>query len=254
MLDHLVPEIDVVPSDGLSPCVNLKRKKKRQESVEWNTVRILKDHSNNPSWECLHCHKKVYGGVILVRKHILEKCRPFDHMPLRLVEAKNDVEQALILCSAEKKRSLDNFNAAQLAKVGTTLKENCINKEAKHMADCAVANWIFEDRRPLMSATTPAFKELLQMFSHYSIITKSNYLPPSRDTIKGTLMKKSIIDMEIERERLQTVAQKYVATVASDGWKICRRQPIVNFLMISSDGLVFIDCIDTTVRKEDANL
>ena len=254
MVDDLVPEIDIVPLDGLSPSVNLKRKKKRrQESVEWNTVRILKDHPNNPSWECLHCDKKGYGGVTLVRKHLLEKCCPFDHMQSRYLEAKNVVEQALILCSVEKKRNLDNFNAAQFAKVGTTLKDKCTDKEAKNMADCAVANWIFEDCRPLISATTPAFKELLQMVSHYSIITKTNYKPPSRDTITGTLMKKSIIDMEIELERLQIVAEKYGTTVVSDGWKNCRRQPIVNLLMISSDEVVFIDCIDTTGHKKDAN-
>ena len=59
--------------------------------------------------------------------------------------------------------------------------------------------------------------------------------------------------MEIELKRLQIVAEKYGTTIVSDGWKNCRRQPIVNLLMISSDGVVFIDCIDTTGRKKDAN-
>ena len=52
MVDDLIAEIDIVPLDGLSPSVNVNRnKKRRQESVELNTVRILKDHPNNSSWE-----------------------------------------------------------------------------------------------------------------------------------------------------------------------------------------------------------
>ena len=93
-----------------------------------------------------------------------------------------------------------------------------------------------------MSATTPTFHQLLEMISHHSLMTKTIYKLPSRDVIKGTLMKKSIDNMEIELKRLQVVAEMYCITVVSNGWKNCRRQPIVNLVLITRDGAVFIDC------------
>ena len=128
--------------------------------------------------------------------------------------------------------------------------DNWSSRELKDKADGAVANWIFEDGRPLMSATTPAFQELLEMISHYTLITKTIYKTHSRDTIKGTLMKKSMDNMEIELKRLQVVAEKYGKTIFSDGWKKCKRQPIINLVMVTRDGVVFIDCIDTKSHQK----
>ena len=58
--------------------------------------------------------------------------------------------------------------------------------------------------------------------------------------------------MEHESHRLEIVAERYGTTVVSDGWKNCRRQPIIN-MVISSNGLVFIDCIDTKGHKKDVD-
>ena len=91
------------------------------------------------------------------------------------------------------------------------------------------------------------------MVSHYTLLTKSIYKPPSRDTVKGTLMRKAVVSMEHELKRLKIVAESYGTTVVSDGWKNCKRQPIINMVMISSDGVVFIDCIDTKGHKKDAD-
>ena len=84
----------------------------------------------------------------------------------------------------------DRSNAAQRANFGPTTLENWTNKEIKENTDCAVSNWVFEDNKPLMSASsTPAFVELCEMVSRYTLVTKSINKPPSRDKIKGTYAK-----------------------------------------------------------------
>ena len=60
------------------------------------------------------------------------------------------------------------------------------------------------------------------MVSRYTLDTKSNYKPPSRDKIKGTLMQKAIDNMEAELRRLEVVAHKYGTTLVSDGRKIAK--------------------------------
>ena len=88
------------------------KKKRRHEIVEWNTVCILKDHPDNPSWECIHCGRREYGGVTLIRNHILDKSSPFTQMKSRHTEAKRIVEEALEMYSTHKQQTLENFNAA----------------------------------------------------------------------------------------------------------------------------------------------
>ena len=83
-----------------------------------------KDHLNNPSWDCIHCGRRGYGGVALVRKHILDKCSPFAKMQPRHTEAKKIVEEALEKLTTHKQQTLENFSAAHLAKVGPTLMDN----------------------------------------------------------------------------------------------------------------------------------
>ena len=91
------------------------------------------------------------------------------------------------------------------------------------------------------------------MVSRYTLVYKSIYKPPSSDKIKGTLMRKATDNMEAELRRLEVVAHKYGTTLVSDGWNNCKRQPIINLLMITSKGTVFIDCIDTKAsQKKDA--
>ena len=80
-----VDTLDMIPLQNLSASVSVhstRKKRTRQESVEWNTVRITKENPNNPSWECIHCGRSGYGGVSLVRSHIL-KCNPFPSMKVR---------------------------------------------------------------------------------------------------------------------------------------------------------------------------
>ena len=250
-----VDTLDMIPLQNLSASVSVhstRKKRTRQESVEWNTVRITKENPNNPSWECIHCGRSGYGGVSLVRSHILNKCNPFPSMKVRHGEIIQIIRDAVESSKEENMSTRDRSNAAQRANFGPTTLENWTNKEIKESTDCAVSNWVFEDNKPLMSASTPAFVELCEMVSRYTLVTKSIYKPPSRDKIKGTLMRKATDKMEVELRRLEVVAHKYGTTLVSDGWKNCKRQPIINLLLITSEGTVFIDCIDTKGQKKDA--
>ena len=86
-------------------------------------------------------------------------------------------------------------------KIGQTRKLKSTNS--------AVSNFGFEDNKPFMSVSTPAFVELCEMVSRYTLVTKSIFKPPSRDKIKGTLMRKATGKIEVELRCLEVVAHKY---------------------------------------------
>ena len=65
-------------------------------------------------------------------------------------------------------------------------------------------------------------------------------------------MRKLTDKMEVELRRLEVVAHKYGTMLVSNGLKNCKRQPIINLLLITSEGTVFNDCIDTKGQKKDA--
>ena len=90
------------------------------------------------------------------------------------------------LNQVENMSTCDRSNASQRANFGVTTLENGTNKEIKENRDCAVSNWVFEDNTPLMPASKPAFVELCEMVSRYTLVTKSMYKPPSSDKIKCT--------------------------------------------------------------------
>ena len=78
------------------------------------------------------------------------------------------------------------------------------------------------------------------------------YKPPSYNAICTTLLvaKKKNLDKQV-KEKLGNSIDKYGVTLCYDGWDNVQNWPLLNMVQCGTNGVVFLDTIDTTGNQKD---
>lgn len=112
--------------------------------------------------------------------------------------------------------------------------------------DDAWADYFFTSAVPFNAARNPHFRNAVVKIAEFG----KGYTPPSSEALRTTLLERSKGRVTGKLDVIKATWKATGCTVLSDGWSdICQR-PLINVLVTSPEGVVFLKVIDTTNQKK----
>ncbi|XP_049405278.1 uncharacterized protein LOC125868748 [Solanum stenotomum] len=123
----------------------------------------------------------------------------------------------------------------------TNIKDSC-DKEARAMTIQKVARFFYDNGIPFNVARSKSFKEAIEAVGRYG----PNLKPPSYHELRVPLLRKEVelTNETINRHREEWV--KHGTSIMADGWTDKKQRTLINFLVNSPHGTVFIESIDAS--------
>lgn len=87
-----------------------------------------------------------------------------------------------------------------------------------------------------------------------SSVTKCGvgYKPSSRFDIAGRLLTAAVSNVDSKLAEFKTQASITGGTLTSDGWSNIQNRPVINCLLVTGDGAMFIGAVDTSGEVKDS--
>jgi len=80
----------------------------------------------------------------------------------------------------------------------------------------------------------------------------AGYKPPSRFDIAGRLLSAEVSSVDSKLAEFKKQVAITGGTLTSDGWSNIQNRPVINCLLVTGDGAMFIDAVDTSGEVKDA--
>ena len=150
-----------------------------------------------------------------------------------------------------------------------------LDNEARKDLNSKVAMFFYETGIPFNVADTPAFKELISTTITWARENKHvEYQPPSSFPLRTTLLDRCdvevtesikvlfycccliclyYIDTLICLQAITDHIEQFGGTLVSDGWSNCQGQPLLNLLVHTSQGPVFLFTRDSSLETKTAD-
>ena len=141
-------------------------------------------------------------------------------------------------------------NHADSPNVGDLKK--CIKyfNEFFEVADAAVGDWIFCQRKCLSTSDSVRFRTMLQAVEKAG----SSYVSPNRNRLSTELLDKAY-DIQKQAEQSQSSGDlfTYGATFCSDGWKSITDRSLINLMLSTVSGSWMKMLLDASKKMEGKN-
>ena len=121
-------------------------------------------------------------------------------------------------------------------------------KGGKEAADRAIARFFYATGIPFNVADSTYFKEAIKAVAACG----PTYCPPGRKALGTTLIDKELADVKRNTETMLNNCTSQGVTLVSDGWTNVQSRPIINFLMVASEGAMFLAANDTSGKEKNA--
>lgn len=247
----------------------------KAKCTDWKHVNVVADTGTDTGdqkagvtrMQCIYCDKSFAGGVSRIRAHLLGtsamiKC---SKVPPEVIDSitKENEKRAEVNLLWTAKRAIDKVTkvtmpahvsdgpqpgSSQQSLTQVTIQHS-FNATSKQLADAAVARLFYGCGIPFAVVEAQYFKDAL------IAVTKcgAGYKPPSRVAISTTLLDNEVCSTEAKLSEFKTQVSVTGGTLVSDGWTNVQSRPIINCLLVSGDGAMFLDAIDTSGETKDAN-
>ena len=134
------------------------------------------------------------------------------------------------------------------AKRQSTLREG-FDETQRRECDKAWATFFYEANIPFNVARSASFKDAVLKTSNM----KRSYTPPSYHELRTRLLSQARTDLETSlNDRIFSSVRKYGGTLALDGWTSVSSRPLMNAMLVSPVGELFLGGVDTSGKEKDA--
>ena len=121
-----------------------------------------------------------------------------------------------------------------------TTINNAYKKEAKERADIIFHRWMYDAAIPFNAVNYASFQPMLEVIGQYGV----GYKGPSFQDVRVTNLKKELALTKNSMKDHFTEWKKNGCSIMSDGWTDGKERSLVNFLVNSSRGIMFMKSID----------
>nr|XP_007153622.1 hypothetical protein PHAVU_003G051000g [Phaseolus vulgaris]ESW25616.1 hypothetical protein PHAVU_003G051000g [Phaseolus vulgaris] len=173
--------------------------------------------------KCKYCEKVLTGGVYKLKHH--------------LAGTSKDVRACVSVSEDVKKSMLDIV----LNLKGTQSTINAIFKKNEREDACQeMVRFFYHNAIPFNVANNEEFKRMVELIGRHGLGLK----PPSYHEIRVKYLKQEVEKTKQIVEEHKLVWKKNGCTIMTDGWTDRKRRTILNFLVNSPRGTVFLKSID----------
>ena len=119
---------------------------------------------------------------------------------------------------------------------------NAWNMQVRKQATIALRRFFYAEDVPHWKVRSPYFLEMVKAIGQAG----PSYMPPSYHALRTTELMDEVKCVDHDIMGVREKWKKYGCSIVSDGWSDTRRRPIINFLVSSIHGTVFLKSVDTS--------
>ncbi|XP_065865459.1 uncharacterized protein [Euphorbia lathyris] len=123
----------------------------------------------------------------------------------------------------------------------TTINETC-KKELRAKACADFARWMYDVAIPFNAVKYPSFPVMIESIGQYGVGMK----PPSIHEVRLPLLRQEVKKVKVGMRSYEEEWEKHGCSIMADGWTYKRQRTLINFLVNSHKGTVFIKFVDAS--------
>jgi len=242
----------------------------KTKSTDWKHVHVVGDDNDQNAgvtrMQCRYCDKSFAGGVGRIRAHLLgtsamKKCQKVPKDVIDSITKETEKRTKVNLLWTTKKAldkatkvpaSAHDLNDHQPEPSHQSLVQvtlpHAFNSTSKQLADAAVVRLFYTCGIRFVVAESQYFKDVVASVINCSV----GYKPPSRSAISNALLDKEVSNTEVILSEFKAQVAMNGGKLVCDGWTNVQNRPIINCLLVTGDGSMFLDAVDTSGETKDA--
>ena len=232
----------------------------------------------NVSWRCNFCNHEFKSTYFRVKGHLLalpscgiSSCKAVtanqrrdmereDHVGLgKVAEASKKKEYdplPFLRKSSSTKTPLppsihgrgDTYQTRKRQSTGGPM-DRIFQQEAREEVDLTIAFFFYLNFISFNVARSPLYFEMVRTMLEKA---PSGYVPPGSENLRTTLLVKAKKEVDKILEPIRTTWPSCVVSIVSDGWTDPTRHPLINFMVSSQNGPLFLKAVDALGEYKDA--
>jgi hypothetical protein len=237
----------------------------KEKGEEWQHVTIVEESSKGIKVKCVYCSKIFVGGALRIRNHLAGDYKSSDTIkcsaaPVSVADSfkRRNEEKEVVAKKKQKQLQLDvatNSSVSSMHAIPATATQATVpglfasQLGGKEAADRALARLFYANAIPFNVSDSKYYKEAIKAVAACG----PTYVPPGRKAIGTTLLDK---ELAVAKQQVEEAKKKFTGqgvTLVSDGWTSVQNRPIINFLMVSSEGATFLTSVDTSGQEKNAD-
>eukprot|EP00253_Pinus_taeda_P032931 PITA_32931 len=189
----------------------------------------------NVQWRCNFCHIAFKSTYFRVKAHLLalSGCGIGACKAVRLQKRKE----------LEKESTVAKRRATALGPM-----DKIFQKERREELDLTIA-FFYQNFISFNVGLSPLFIEMCRALTQGA---PSGYVPPRSEKLRTTLLTKEKKEVQKMLEPIVASWPTFGVSIVSDGWTDPARHPIINFMVSSLNGPIFMKAVDTLGEYKDA--
>ncbi|XP_028802516.1 uncharacterized protein LOC114757602 [Neltuma alba] len=243
----------------------------------WAHVAYKKEGTQNV-YTCLFCGNSYRGsGINRMKQHLagitgqISSCKKVLHdIHHRMTESLKEcskkkaienieeeiedthVDSPIIMSSAKKRKSIgsmDNYFAPRTTPDSQPgIKSALATKEAKHNVKILIAEWAIVNCIPFKAFDCPLFQKAIDGIASIG----PGFKAPSAYDFKTNLLSDWRKECQLLIDSHRAKWKNNGCTLMADGWTDVRQRTLINFLVYSTHGMVFVKSVDASDLVKDA--
>eukprot|EP01018_Ginkgo_biloba_P001704 Gb_24963 [translate_table: standard] len=114
------------------------------------------------------------------------------------------------------------------------------NPMEKFHVDGVVGDFFYANGIPFNVARSPYFHNMIQQVMDFG----KGYKPPSCEALRTTILQRSKERLTNKLESIKEIWKHIGCTIISDGWSYMKHMPLINVLVYSPQGILFVKVVD----------
>ena len=119
--------------------------------------------------------------------------------------------------------------------------DKIFQKEKREELDLTIAFFFFQNFISFNVARSPLFIEMCRALCHWA---PSGYVPPGSEKLRTTLLTKAKKEVDKMLEPIKSAWPTSRVSTVFDEWTDPARHPLINFMVSSLNGPVFLKSVD----------
>ena len=129
-----------------------------------------------------------------------------------------------------------------------SIKSSMCSKEMIVKAKMAVARWWYDANLPFNAAQSKFYQPAIDAMTAIG----PGFKGPSLHELRGSLLQMTVNDVQDYLQEIKKAWSDTGCSLMADGWTNQKQQSIINFLVFSPKGTMFLKSVDTSGFRKDA--
>ncbi|KAL5137161.1 hypothetical protein HKD37_10G027571 [Glycine soja] len=215
--------------------------------------------------KCNICDFTFNGSYTRVRAHLLKMIRKRVRVcqkvtVAKLIDLKKIDNEATLRVERSKTKSVSlppvstqhqmdtNTLGVDPKKRKTSSVENAFNLQARETLDHEIARMFYSSGLPFHLARNPHYRKAFAYAANNQI---SGYQPPGYNKLRTTLLQNERRHVENLLQPIKNAWSQKGVSIVSDGWSDPQRRSLINFMVVTESGPMFLKAIDCSNEIKD---